>query len=89
MFRLRRAIDVFLMKNGYNIDNLLKINGAEGAENFWVLGQILLRELRYLLASSYPPGVGGVVPRLLVSGSNVSTFIGIWVPMLVALSCGR
>ena len=22
------------MKNGYNIDNLLKINGAEGAENF-------------------------------------------------------
>ena len=22
------------MKNDYNIDNLLKINGAEGAENF-------------------------------------------------------
>ena len=32
--RLRRLLTIFLTKNGYNIDNLLQINGAEGAEFF-------------------------------------------------------
>ena len=36
--RLRRLLTIFLTKNGYNIDNLLQINGAEGAGNFWILG---------------------------------------------------
>ena len=49
---------------------------------FVVLDQILLRELRYLLASSNPPGGGGGGLGLLVSESNVSTFFGIWYPMV-------
>ena len=50
-----------------------------------VLDQILLRELRYLLASSYPPGGGGVVWDYWYMGDKKSgllvsekTKIGIW-----------
>ena len=50
---------------------------------FWEIKKISKKKIQKIspLGSQYPPGGGGVVPRLLVSGSNVSTFIGIWYPM--------